>query len=444
MKILVIGSGGREHALCWKIAQSPLCSELYVAPGNSGMADVATLLPISVQDQTALLRAALDLQIDLTVVGPDDPLAEGLVDLFTANGLLTFGPNRQAAQLEWSKSFSRAFMLRHHIPAPRRMVVPHTANIRQALAEFTSPEQREAPPHREEAPVANRDENAQLTASYPVVLKANGLAAGKGVVIAPHPQAAEDAFFALVSKLGKAADEVILEEFLVGRELSLLLFCDGTHMVPLLPSEDHKQLFEGDQGPNTGGMGAIAPLPWLRQQDYHQIMEQIVQPTLKGMLAEGIDFRGVLFIGLMLTATGAKVLEYNARFGDPETQVLLPLLESDLVSIMLACCQGKLSPDMVKFSSQAAAAVVLASPGYPDNPVKGLPITGLDLLEPHIKIFYAGISHTQEGAYTNGGRVLTLVATADSLAAAQEQVYRAVASISFEGMHYRKDIGSRP
>ena len=417
MKILVVGGGGREHALCWKLAQSPLCDIVYVAPGNHGigMSKGIETLPIAAHENERLLAAAKQLEIDLTVIGPDDVLAAGLTDLFEANGLAVFGPTRRAAQLEWSKDFSKAFMARHNIPQASWFSCQTDAEIEVALAAST----------------------------YPLVIKVSGLALGKGVIIVADENEAREAIVTLRS-LGAAADTLIIEEFLVGREITLMCFSDGHKLVPMLPSEDHKQIYDDDRGPNTGGMGAIVPPPWVDEELMLQIRKDIIDPTERGLDIERLDFRGILYLGLMITADGPKLLEYNARFGDPETQAVLPMLKSDLVEIMLGCCRGDLNPSSIKWREGSAACVVLASPGYPASSTKNLVIEGLDRLMPNVQAFYAGIGRNDKAELvTNGGRVLALCARAETLEQALGLVYRSVDTVSFPGKQFRSDIGRR-
>lgn len=417
MNILVIGSGGREHALCWKIAQSPLCSKLYCAPGNAGIAQIAELLPIPVSDGTTLCQAALELKIDLTVIGPDDCLADGLTDRFQASGLTVFGPTKAAAELEWSKGYAKSFMQRHQIPTAR-------------WAAFD----------QEEAALAYLEKS-----ELPIVIKADGLALGKGVIIAQnyseavsavHMMMAEDAF-------GSSGQTIVIEEYLQGREISVLSFCDGVHVRCMLPAEDHKQVFDHDLGPNTGGMGVVAPVGFVSTELMQQIEQQIMQPVLNGMAEEGKPFSGILFAGIMLTEQGPKVLEYNARFGDPETQSLMLLLQSDLVPILLACCKQTLAQTEIKWNPGVAACVVLVSGGYPANYQKGFVITGLDQLATDLIVFHAGTKIVDGQWLTNGGRVLGLAAHGVDLNDALKKVYDACALVQFEKKHYRTDIGRR-
>jgi len=417
MRVLVIGSGGREHALCWKIAASPLCSKLYCAPGNDGIAQVAELLPIAVNQQEALSDAAKRLEIDLVVIGPDDCLAAGLSDYLRNQGLTVFGPSQVAAQLEWSKAFAKSFMQRHQLPTA-------------AWQAFQNPTEAKA---------------YLKNVSFPIVIKASGLALGKGVVIAADLAEAEAAVEEMMTehRFGSAGETVVIEEFLQGREFSLLAFCDGKIARIMPPVEDHKQIYDGDLGPNTGGMGTVSPLPFLSQHDAEVIQNEILQPVIDAMKSEGNPFQGVLFTGFMLTNTGPKILEFNARFGDPETQPLMLLLDSDLLEIMLSCCKGTLHQQEICWKSQAAACVILASPGYPNAYPKGLPILGLDQLPPEIVVFHAGTKQTQGKWLTNGGRVLGVSVTSSTTENALKSIYEAIESISFQGMQYRKDIGQR-
>ena len=417
MNVLVIGSGGREHALCWKIAASPLCSKLYCAPGNDGIAQVAELLPIAAHQQIALGEAARRLEIDLVVIGPDDCLANGLSDYLRTLGLTVFGPSQAAAQLEWSKAFAKAFMQRHHLPTAQWQAFQNPVEAKAYLK----------------------------TVSFPIVIKASGLALGKGVVIAGSLSEAEAAVDEMMTeqRFGSAGETVVIEEFLQGREFSLLAFCDGNTVQIMPPAEDHKQIFEGDLGPNTGGMGTISPLTFLSQQEAKCIQIEILQPVIDAMKLEGTPFQGVLFTGFMRTKDGPKILEFNARFGDPETQPLMLLLESDLLEVLLACCHGSLDKQEIVWKDQAAACVILASPGYPNAYPKGLPIEGLDQLPPEIVLFHAGTKREQSNWLTNGGRVLGVATTASTPSGALESIYAAIQTISFPGMQYRKDIGKR-
>ncbi len=417
LKVLVVGGGGREHALAWKLGQSERVGQIFVAPGNAGTAVSAQNVAISDSDIDELLNFAQEKQIDLTVVGPEVPLALGIVDRFQAAGLAIFGPTQAAAQLEASKAFAKAFM--HELGIP-------TA-VSQTFTDYHA-----AVGALREAPLQEG-----------IVVKASGLAAGKGVVVCDDVAQAEAALreMLLDGAFGTAGAEVVIEERLSGPELSLLVLTDGKTAVPLSPARDHKRAYDNDQGPNTGGMGAFAPPPDVDDALIAQIMQTIVQPTIDGMAERGTPYVGVLYAGLMLTADGPKVIEFNCRFGDPETQVVLPLLASDLVELMLACVNGRLTPDMVKIHSGACATVVMAAPGYPASYPKGLPITGLDDLPDDVMVFHAGTAQKDGQLVTSGGRVLAVTARGDDLETAVSRAYAGVAQIHFEKAHYRRDIG---
>ncbi|MCI0396525.1 MAG: phosphoribosylamine--glycine ligase [Chloroflexi bacterium] len=418
VSILVVGSGGREHALAWALARSPRVGQIYVAPGNAGTAEVAGNVPIGSEDIPALLTFAREKAIGLTVVGPEAPLAAGIVDAFQAAGLPIFGPGRAAAQVEASKAFAKAFMRRQGIPTAAYATFSDYAEARDYLGNQSLPNG--------------------------VVVKASGLAAGKGVIICDDLAEAEAALqqIMVTREFGPAGDEVVIEERLSGPELSLLAFSDGRRVVPMLPARDHKRIYDGDQGPNTGGMGAYAPPPDVDQAVVDDIVATVLQPAITGLAEQGTPYVGVLYAGLMLTADGPKVLEFNCRFGDPETQAILPMLESDLAEIMLACLDGQLRPDLVRCRPGACATVVLAAPGYPGHYPKGLPISGVAeaaQLE-HITVFHAGAAWDDGQLITSGGRVLAVSAWGEELPAAAARAYAAVAHIHFEGAHYRRDI----
>lgn len=417
MKLLLIGSGGREHTLAWKLRQSPHVEQLFVAPGNAGTAEIATNLPISDDNITELCRFAQEQSISLTIVGPELPLSLGIVDTFQAAGLTIFGPSQAAAQLESSKAFAKSFMQQHGIPTA-------------AYGAFTD----------YEAACDYLDAHPG-----PAVVKASGLAAGKGVIVCDTTAEATAALqqIMLHHEFGAAGDEVVIEERLTGREVSLLAFCDGKIAVPMLPARDHKRVFDHDQGPNTGGMGAFAPVPDVDGAWVQAVTEQVLQTAVSGMASGGTPYVGVLYAGLMLTLDGPKVLEFNGRFGDPETQVLLPLLEGDLVEIMLACIGGNLQPGTVRRKLGACATVVMAAPGYPGSYPKGLHITGVteaNALE-NVAVFQAGTKLENGRLFTNGGRVLAVSGWGDRLETAVSAAYQGVSAIHFEGAHYRKDIG---
>ncbi|HEX8181575.1 MAG TPA: phosphoribosylamine--glycine ligase [Pyrinomonadaceae bacterium] len=425
MKILVIGSGGREHALCWalrKTAHTPV--ELFCAPGNDGIAQIAQCVPVKATDSAALARFAAAEQIELTVVGSEAPLAAGLVDEFTARGLAVAGPRAQAAQLEASMVFAKEFMARHRIPTARFRVAESAGAARAML---------------------RRGEFGDVSA--PVVVKADGLAAGKGVVVARSRAEAETAIGELMEqgRVGlEAARRILLEETLVGREASLLLWTDGADYALMPAARDHTRGGEGDSGPNTGGMGAITAPDVLDEAMLQRVVPEIVEPTLAGAQADGLDFRGVLFIGLMLTPEGPQVLEYNVRFGDPEAQAILVRLESDLAEIFAAVAHGRLATTRVAWSAEASACVVLAARGYPEQPETGARIDGLDdaARQAGVQLFHAGTRRTPDGAWhTNGGRVLGVTATAPTLERALARCYDTTKLINWDGMHYRRDIG---
>lgn len=414
MDILVIGSGGREHALVENLSHNHDVDRLFALPGNAGMAGLATLVPLATKDLLGIVNFAKQEQVDFVVVGPDDPLVLGVVDLLESEGIPCFGPNSRAAILEGSKVFSKTLMKQYGIPSAAYEVFE---NVEGALA------------------------YAQ-TCALPSVVKADGLALGKGVVIAQTREELQAAIKAMmVDKVfGQSGERVVIEEFLTGIEVSVLTFTDGVSVVPLPSSMDHKRAFDGDRGPNTGGMGVIAPNPFYTKELQQLCMQEIFLPTMFAMNQEGRTFKGCLYFGLMLTSEGPKVIEYNARFGDPEIQAVLPLLESDLLSILLAVSQQRLRDVEVKFSSQACCCVVLASGGYPLHYETGKRITLGDMEEGTMCI-HAGTRFEGTTLVTNGGRVVDLVATAETLPQAIEKAYRAIGSVTFAGMQYRKDIG---
>jgi phosphoribosylamine--glycine ligase len=417
MKVLVVGSGGREHAICWKLAQSPKVTELYCAPGNAGIADSAKCVNIKAEDIEGICAWAKDNAIDLAVIGPEVPLAMGIVDELEKVGVKTFGPNKNCAQLEASKSFTKAFLARHNIP---------TAGYR----EFTSKEELL--------------ENVGLY-GYPMVLKADGLAAGKGVVI---PENEEDAIKAIEEMMGdkvfgSAADLVVVEEFLTGVEASMLCFVDENTIIPMESAQDYKRIFDGDKGPNTGGMGTYSPSLLFNEEVEKQIREQILEPTLAGFQKDGLDFKGVLFIGLMLSKNGPKVIEFNNRFGDPETQSVLSRLDTDLLDIFTAVTENKLADVEIKWKDERAVCVVMASGGYPGDYEKGKVITGLNDVDEDVVVFHAGTKFDENGAIaTSGGRILGVTATGATHEEAKAKAYANVKKISFEGAQYRNDIGT--
>lgn len=417
MNVLVVGSGGREHAILWKLAQSPKVEKLYCAPGNGGTAQIAQNVQIPVHDFAALAQFVKDEGIDLTVVGPEDPLLGGIVDFFTQRGLPIFGPSGEAAKIEGSKSFAKSLMTRYGIPTAR---YESFIDYQSALAYV-------------------REHGA------PIVVKADGLAAGKGVVVAETLEEAEQALYNIMQAdaFGQAGSRVVIEEFMRGEELTLLSFVDGETVKPMITSQDHKQVFDGDKGPNTGGMGTYAPVPHMSGQLVEQVVETIVKPVARGMAKDGIPFKGVLYTGLMITSEGPKVVEFNARFGDPETQVVLPLLETDLLDIFLATVSGELATIDVTWKQGSAVCVVMAAPGYPGDYPKGASITGLERSDENTVVFHAGTKREEETVVTSGGRVLGVTGIGDSLVAAREAAYAAVGKISFDGAHYRRDIAEK-
>lgn len=419
-KVLLIGSGGREHALAWKLKQSPLIEQLFAAPGNPGMAAVAECVDIAADDLKGLLAFAGERKIDLTVVGPELPLSLGITDLFNAHGLAVFGPTQAAARLEGSKLFAKELFSKYGIPTA-------------AYAGFT------------DAAAAIEYARRFTDRGQTVVIKADGLAAGKGVVLTAETAVMRDTINSMMQdgSLGEAGRRVIIEEFLEGEELSYFAICDGQNYIPLMTAQDHKRVFDGDQGPNTGGMGAYSNPPVFNAELGDRIVREIIEPTIAGMTAEGCPYTGVLYAGLMLTADGPKVLEYNARFGDPETQVMMPMIANDLYPVLQAAADGRLEGQYIEVKAGNCVGVVLASEGYPGAYEKGRPISGLEQLAPDTLVFHAGTARSGDGLVTNGGRVMLIACCAENIAAAQAAVYKEVARISFAGMHYRTDIAHR-
>ena len=419
MKVLVIGSGGREHALVWKLGQSPRVTKIYCAPGNGGIAAEAECIAADVKSLDSLVAVANQIQPDLTLVGPELPLMLGVVDEFTRRGWRTFGPSKAAAQLETSKSFAKEFLQRHHIPTAHYMICNSPDEVRSALAHFHPP----------------------------IVVKADGLAAGKGVVIANRKDEAIAVASEMLSgkMLGPAGSRVVLEEFLAGDELSFLVVSDGERVAPLVAAQDHKRVGDGDTGPNTGGMGAYTTPTIVDDQMRDWLVTHIARPVVEGMKAEGMEYRGVLYCGLMMTARGPMVLEFNCRFGDPETQPILMRLESDLVEALEASIDGRTSDGDFRWAGDAAVTVVMASGGYPGAFEVGKKITGLEDMAKldGVKVFHAGTTAREGEFYTAGGRVLGVSARAVELRTAVDRAYAACARIGFEGAHYRKDIAAR-
>jgi phosphoribosylamine--glycine ligase len=416
MKVMVVGGGAREHTLAWKLSRSKKVKEIYVAPGNAGTARIAINLDISPTNLDALARAAKDNKIDLVVVGPEAPLAAGIVDKLQSLGIPAFGPTKEGALIESSKVFAKRLMHKYGIPCAKDAV----------FSSF-----KEAETYIKKQPI-------------PLVIKADGLAAGKGAIVAQSRYEALKALYDIMEKrvFGDAGNQVLVEECLVGRETSLLAFTDGVTVVTMLPARDYKRVFDRDMGPNTGGMGCYSPSRFLDKESSNKAIKTIVEPVVKAMAKEGKPYKGVLYTGLMLTAEGPKVLEFNARFGDPETQVQLPLLKSDLVDMMMSVIDGNLARTKVEWDSGACVGVVMASGGYPSNYKQGFPITGLDKIDSDMLVFHAGTKLDGGKICTAGGRVLTVVAAGKTVAEARERVYLNLPRISFEGCHYRKDIAA--
>ena len=419
MKVLVIGGGGREHALAWKLAQSPRVAEVFVAPGNAGTAleNNVTNIDLSVSDLDGLVKFAESNAIDYTVVGPEAPLVSGLVDRFEAKGLRCFGPNADCARLEGSKAFTKEFLNRHNIPTA-------------AYGTFTDVDQA----------LAYLDD-----VGAPIVIKADGLAAGKGVILAKTLDEAESAVKDMLqgNQFGDAGRRVVIEEFLTGEEASFIVMVDGTDVLPLASSQDHKAAYEGDTGPNTGGMGAYSPAPVVDQNCHNRIMSQVIKPTIHGLAADGLKYRGFLYAGIMVTVDGTpKVLEYNCRFGDPETQPILFRLKSDLLDLIEAACHGSLADQIALWDSRAALGVVMAASGYPGDYPKGATITlGQDIED--TKVFHAGTGMNRNRPVTSGGRVLCVTALGSGVTEAQTKAYERLKTVQFEGAEYRTDIGYR-
>jgi len=417
MKVLVVGSGGREHAICWKLAQSPKVTELYCAPGNGGIAQVAQCVPIKATDVDKMVRWAKENAMDFVMVAPDDPLALGMVDALEAVGIPAFGPRANAAIIEASKAFSKELMKKYRIPTAQYETF---TDLDKALTYI-------------------RKQGA------PIVVKADGLALGKGVVVAATVEEAETAVREMMEakKFGASGSTVVIEECMMGPEVTVLAFCDGVHLVPMLSSQDHKRAYDGNQGPNTGGMGAFCPSPKYTPEIAERCVKEIFQPTVNALKAENRPFKGIIYFGLMLTKDGPRVVEYNARFGDPETQPILSMLDTDLMDIFQACVDGTLDKIDIKWKSGAACCLVLASGGYPVSYKSGYPISGLMEAETlGATVFHAGTKKSDSGEIlTAGGRVLGVTATAPSLEEAIAKAYAAAKPISFQDMHFRTDIG---
>ena len=417
MKVLIVGSGGREHAIAASVAKSDKVDKIYCAPGNAGIAELAECVDIGAMELEKLADFAQEKAIDLTIIGMDDPLVAGVVDVFEKRGLRVFGPRKNAAILEGSKAFSKDLMKKYNIPTA-------------AYETFTSSE----------------DALAYLeTSEYPIVLKADGRALGKGVLICNTKEEAKEGVKTLMldKQFGSAGDKIVIEEFMTGREVSVLCYCDGTHIAPMTSAQDHKRAKDGDKGLNTGGMGTFSPSPFYTDEVDTFCHKYIYQASMDAMKAEGRDFTGIMFFGLMLTEKGPKVLEYNARFGDPEAQVVLPRMKNDIIEVMEACIDGKLDQIDLQFEDNAAVCVVLASDGYPEKYEKGKLISGLDTFKDKegYYVFHAGTKRTAEGIVTNGGRVLGVTAKGANLKEARANAYKATEWISFENKYMRNDIG---
>ena len=414
MRILVVGGGGREHAICWKLNNESNVEKIYCAPGNAGISSVAKCIDIQDSDIENLLKFAKENQIDLTIVGPEIPLVAGIVDAFEKEGLKIFGPNKECAQLEGSKAFSKDFMIRHNLPTAK---YKEYTNLDEAISEIDS-------------------------FGYPVVIKADGLAAGKGVVI---PENREDAITTLKEmmsdhKFGNAGDKIVVEEFLNGIETSILAFVDNDTIVPMVSSKDHKKVFEGEAGLNTGGMGTFSPSEIYTDELAKEVQEKILDKTLEGFKKDNLNYKGILFVGLMITEDGPKILEYNVRFGDPETQSVLFRLDTDLNKIISAILDNNLKNIEINYSKEEAICVMLTSGGYPESYEKGKVISGLENLDSDIVVFHSGTKFDNENIVTNGGRVIGITAKGKSVKEAGEKVYENIKKINFEKMHYRKDI----
>lgn len=415
MKILVVGGGGREHAICWKLSQEKQVEKIYCAPGNAGIESVAECVDIKDTEIEKLADFAYEHNIDLTVVGPEVPLVMGISDEFSKRGLRVFGPDKSCSRLEGSKLFSKEFMVRHGIPTAK---YKEYTDIDKAIDEIDS-------------------------FGYPVVIKADGLAAGKGVVIPTNREDAIDTLNMIMrdKKFGDSGNLVVVEEYLTGIETSILAFVDKNIIVPMESAKDHKKVFEKETGPNTGGMGTFSPSTIYSRELAEKVYNEVLIKSLEGFQKDGLEFRGILFVGLMITENGEKVLEYNCRFGDPETQSVLLRLETDLSEIMMAITEDRLSEVEIKYSQEAAACVVLASGGYPEDYEKGKVITGLNDVDDSIVIFHSGTKKSDENIVTNGGRVLGVCSKGASVELAAKNVYANIGKIDFEGMHFRKDIG---
>lgn len=417
MKILVVGGGGREHAIVWKLRQSPRVEHIFCAPGNAGIGQMATCVNIQAGDVYGLLTFAKENKIDLTVVGPEIPLTNGIVDIFEKEGLRIFGPSRAAAEIEGSKALAKDIMAKYNIPTARYATFDKAEEAREYVRKYGAP----------------------------CVVKADGLAAGKGVIVAMDDETALAAVDIIMAEraFGQAGDRVVIEEFLQGEEVSVLAFIEGDTIIPMVASQDHKRAGDNDTGPNTGGMGAYAPAPLYTSELAERVGREILRPAIQAMAAEGRHYRGVLYAGLMITADGPKVLEFNARFGDPETQPVLSLLKTDLVEIIEAILEGRLAQQAVTWKDGAAVCVVMAAGGYPGKYQRGLEISGLNQLVPGVQVFHAGTALKDGKVVTDGGRVLGVTAVGRDIPEAIEKAYQGVQPITFTGAHYRTDIGKK-
>jgi phosphoribosylamine--glycine ligase len=419
MKVLVVGAGGREHALVWKIAQSPRVTKIYCAPGNAGISEQATLVPIKASDLNGLLEFALKEEIDLTTVGPEEPLTKGIVDLFESKGLLIFGSTQRAAKIEGSKAFAKEMMKKYSIPTASYEIFDD---------------------HKEAMTYIRRH-------GTPIVVKADGLAAGKGVIVCKTvEEAIQSVERIMVDKIfGEAGNRVVVEECLVGEEASYIAFTDGKVILPMASSQDHKPIFDEDEGPNTGGMGAYSPAPVVTDQVHEKILERVLRPIIQGMGEEGRPYKGVLYAGLMIHDGHPEALEFNARFGDPETQPVLMRMKGDIIPILEACIKGNLSQYQIEWDSRASVCVVMASKGYPGNYEKGKTIHGLKEVSQmkDVFVFHAGTALKDGQVITNGGRVLGVTGLGEDISRAIEKTYEAVKKIAWDGVHYRKDIGKK-
>lgn len=419
MKVLVIGSGGREHALVWKLAQSPKVKKIYAAPGNGGIEELAETVDIKINDLERVVDFVQTNNIDLTIIGPEAPLVDGIVDVFSKKSLRIFGPTKEASQLEGSKVFAKMICSKYGIPTSPFKIFDNPQEAKDYI-----------------------DKTDKLQ-----VIKADGLAAGKGVIVSKDKEEAKDAVDLIMvdREFGEAGSKIVVEERLFGEEASILAFSDGENILPLASSQDHKQIYDGDKGPNTGGMGAYSPTPVITHNIYERIIKEIIEPTIYGMNEEGFAYKGVLYAGVMITDTGPKLLEFNVRFGDPETQAMLPRLKSDLVEVIEATIDGELNDIELKWDSRACVCVVIASGGYPGSYQKQKEISGLDKIKKQkdIIVFHAGTKKKDNTILTNGGRVLGVTGLGESIQEAIDNTYNAIKLISFDKMYYRKDIGQK-